>query len=61
MPSFFGLYHFTNLNINYYLNLILTIVLNFILIKIVYINLKDFFKNKNFKNTYLTSLVFSFL
>ena len=35
MPSFFGLYHFTNLNINYYLNLILTIVLNFILIKII--------------------------
>ena len=46
IPSFFGLYHVTNLNINYYLNFIFTILLNFILIKIVYINFKDFLKKK---------------
>ena len=61
IPSFFGLYHLTNLNINYYLNLIFTIFLNFILIKIIYINFKEFFLNKNFKNMFLTSVAFSFL
>ena len=60
IPSFFGLYYLTNLNINSYLNLIFVILLNIFLIKIIYLNFIDFLKNKNLRNTFIISVVFSF-
>lgn len=60
IPSFFGIYHATNLNINYYLNLIFITLVNIILIRIIYLNFRDFIKEKNVKNTFLISSTFSF-
>jgi len=60
IPSFFGIYHATNLNINYYLNLIFIILLNIILIRIIYLNFREFIKKKNSQNAFLISTSFSF-
>ena len=65
IPSLSGLYHFglpEKISILYYLNLILILFLNFMLVRISYKNIKFFFREKNIlSNVFITSLISSII
>lgn len=60
LPSFFGFYFLTNLNVNFILNFLISIFLNIIIIRIIYKNFREYKVYKNFKNTFVIATAISF-